>query len=393
MKYISFINGTIVFLISDKAINRLINICTKNNLLFVVKNQKNGYLFYIPFREKTRFISFLDKLLIDYKIIKEKGIPILYFKYKIRYWVLLFLSIILIVLWKFSLYIWCIEITGTTNHTREELLEYVSKILVPLGTKKSEIDCNRIEEELRQKYVDLGWIDCSVEGTKLKICVLETIPQDNKQLNTSPCNIIANKDSTVYEAIATNGYLLVEKGKNVKKGDVLITGIMPKYNDYGEETGTRYEAANGTIYGIVSYNYNNVIDLEQTIKYPIKEKTIYSICLGGLLLSKEDIENTFTEYRQFKIGKTYYLPIAICKKKVINYSEKHIHLTETEAKELANVNLQKYIEDLRKKSVVIMQNNVKIHIENGQCIAVGQILCKEQIGIAIPINCEDQGEE
>ena len=49
--------------------------------------------------------------------------------------------------------------------------------------------------------------------------------------------------------------------------------------------------------------------------------------------------------------------------------------------------------ELRKKGVEIIQNNVKIHIVNGRCIASGQIICKEQIGIAVPIDGESRGEE
>ena len=56
-------------------------------------------------------------------------------------------------------------------------------------------------------------------------------------------------------------------------------------------------------------------------------------------------------------------------------------------------NLQNYISELRKKGVEIIQNNVKIHIVNGRCIASGQIICKEQIGIAVPIDGESRGEE
>ena len=395
MKHFSYIKGSSIFEISGENRNRLINVCTKNDILLLVKYKLNKCLFYVHFKDKDRFLIYVKKLGLHYKLIKEKGLPILYYKYKVRYWVFVFLIGFALLLWKFSLYIWNIKVIGTSNYTSEQILKYVSTYEVPIGTKISEIDCTLLEKSLRQKYDNLGWINCYITGTQLTIEVLETIPPMEAKSNDSPCNIIAIKNATITDAIATSGYLLVEKGMEVSKGDTLITGILPIYNDYGEEQGTRFIAANGYVYGLVTYEYKDIINKNQVQKIATKNKTKYSISLGSIHLFDFDKgkTNIVTEYKQLKIGKAYYLPISLCKKEYTTYIEKTVCLSDQELKNQSMDNLQNYILELRKKGVEIIQNNVKIHIVNGRCIASGQIICKEQIGIAVPIDGESRGEE
>lgn len=391
----SVCKGKCIIEVSGNNINRLINICNVNNILYKLSYMNSCIQFCITYSDKDKFLEYIKKLDLNYKILKERGIPILYFKYKVRYWVLLFLVSTILLLYKFSLYIWKIEIVGTSKYTSEEILEYVCTRLSPIGTKKSTIDCNELEAKLREYYTDLGWINCSIDGTKLTVEVLETIPPNYVEDNKTACNIISTKNAVIYDTIVTNGYLVAEKGMEVKKGDVLITGIMPIYNDYGEEQGTRCCPANGNVFGIVSYDYEDTIDINETIQIPVKSKSRYSIEIGKLSFEfpNKQSDNTITEYKQLKIGKTYYLPITVCKRTNIKYKENVVHLTEENAKAMANDNLQKYMMELRKKGVEIIQNNVKIHIENDRCIAIGQIICIEKIGIAVPIDCEDQGED
>ena len=195
MKHFSYIKGSSIFEISGENRNRLINVCTKNDILLLVKYKLNKCLFYVHFKDKDRFLIYVKKLGLHYKLIKEKGLPILYYKYKVRYWVFVFLIGFALLLWKFSLYIWNIKVIGTSNYTSEQILKYVSTYEVPIGTKISEINCTLLEKSLRQKYDNLGWINCYITGTQLTIEVLETIPPMKAKINDSPCHIIAIKNA------------------------------------------------------------------------------------------------------------------------------------------------------------------------------------------------------
>lgn len=394
MKLFSLFGGYSVIKIDGNNINRLVNICSTKNIAYTIKNSDKACFIKVHYKDRHILFFYIQKLGMSYTIKKEKGIWFVLARYKIRYWILIFTIIVSMLVWKFSLYIWKIEVKGTNNYTKEQILNYVSTYEVPLGTKRKAIDCKKLERALRLKYNALGWINCYIEGTKLTVEVLETVPQTYATINEVPCNIVAAKDATVRDAIATSGYLLVENGMQVKKGDILITGVMPIYNDYGEKQGTQFLAANGSVYGNVKYDYKDTVFLEQTIEAPKEKKVKYSIFFGGIAINNSKRqENKLIEYKQLKIGKTYYLPIVFCKEKIMEYQANTIELSEEQAKKEATNHLQEYMYRLRKKGVEIIQNNVKIHIVNGRCIASGHFLCKEQIGIAVPIDCSSQGEE
>ena len=63
-----------------------------------------------------------------------------------------------------------------------------------------------------------------------------------------------------------------------------------------------------------------------------------------------------------------------------------------EAKEKAVDKLNIYIDNLKKKGVEILENNVTISIENDKCTAKGTIVTKELIGVPETLNITEQGD-
>ena len=55
--------------------------------------------------------------------------------------------------------------------------------------------------------------------------------------------------------------------------------------------------------------------------------------------------------------------------------------------------LNSYIDELNKKGVEILENNVKIEVSDDICEAKGTIVTKEQIGIPADITIINQGED
>ena len=77
----------------------------------------------------------------------------------------------------FSKYVWNISVVGNDSITKEELIKDVKDNFIALGTPKKSIDCNALEEELREKYTNIAWISCQVKCTNLIISIKETIPK------------------------------------------------------------------------------------------------------------------------------------------------------------------------------------------------------------------------
>ncbi|MDD6328681.1 MAG: sporulation protein YqfD [Eubacteriales bacterium] len=383
--------------VNGKLINRLINLCTRNDLIITCKNKtENSCDFIISSHDKDLFCEYITKLNMDYSVMKEYGICTWLKKYKTRLWIPFCLFFLLFSIWMFSKYVWNITIYGTNQYTAEQIKQYVMDEYVAIGTKKSEIDCSALEDALREHYDEIAWISCELSGTMLKIDVLETIPQNYNQASKSPSNLIASKDCIVSNIITTNGYQMVEQGMEVKKGDILITGVVPIYNEYDELIETNYTYASGEIYGIVSYDYSDCFALQSYEKTYTEEKRSYGIDLGNIQINlpskKYTNSDVTTEYKQLKIGNSFYLPVKLRTKIQKLYTTEALVLNEEEAMEKARKKLYYHISQMQKKGVEILENNVKIQISDGQCIATGTILVKEYICILVPIDNTLQGE-
>ena len=160
-------------------------------------------------------------------------------------------------------------------------MTYISDSLVPIGTKRAAISIAELEKTLRMQYDQIAWITCDVEGTRLVVRFVETVEKEEVTTFDTPCNIVAVKDGIVLDLLAKSGTKLVNPGDEVKKGDVLITGVVNIYNEYEELIETNYVAADGIVYAQTKYQYQQAFPLDYTQKRQgKKKKTGITIQLG-----------------------------------------------------------------------------------------------------------------
>lgn len=140
---------------------------------------------------------------------------------------------------------------------KEELDNYNIKVL---HFKKSYKKLNKIRNEILDKYPDkLDWMEFVTNGLVLSVRLEERIIT-NTNIDNKICNIIASKSGVISDIYVESGEIKVQINDYVKKGDILIQGII-NYNN--EEK--RYTCAKGNIYITNWYTVN--------VTYPIKEET------------------------------------------------------------------------------------------------------------------------
>jgi similar to stage IV sporulation protein len=277
-------------------------------------------------------------------------------------------------------------VEGTSIYSEEEIVTYISDSLVPIGTKRAAISIAELEKALRMQYDQIAWITCDVEGTRLVVRFVETVEKEEVTTFDTPCNIVAVKDGIVLDLLAKSGTKLVNPGDEVKKGDVLITGVVNIYNEYEELIETNYVAADGIVYAQTKYQYQQAFPLDYTQKRQgKKKKTGITIQLGNsvktlhqpkLVDGYEQVSTTHT----FHIGKAYYLPFSVTVTKYYQPIYETKTYTEEEARKKQEQLLQTYIADLKKKGVEILENNVTIECKDGECLASGILVVREIIG-------------
>ena len=95
------------------------------------------------------------------------------------------------------------------------------------------IDHEKIEKQIRKHYDGIGWVSVNKKGSRLLVNVRE-MTKDKIITKKKPADLVASDDGKVISIVTSAGTAKVRKGKKVKKGKVLISGIVPVVGDNDE---------------------------------------------------------------------------------------------------------------------------------------------------------------
>ena len=199
-------------------VERFLNICKHNNVEFSdVIRDKTGVFATISYKKWRQIEKLQDKCQVSCSIVTETGMYPFVKKYKKRIAFLISLLVCAGIIFYSSLFIWHIDVEGTSVYTEEEIVTYMSENLVPIGTRRADISIVDLEKALRMQYDKIAWITCEVTGTRLVVRFVETVEKEEIKTYDTPCNIVAVKDGMIVDLLAKSGTKLVRPGDEVKK--------------------------------------------------------------------------------------------------------------------------------------------------------------------------------
>ena len=268
------------------------------------------------------------------KINDKHGMPFVIKKYKKRKLFFILLFIVILAIYTLSRFVWNIEIKGIENINQEEIIKALEDDGLKVGTLKSKVDTNEIISKIRYQREDIAWIGINLDGTNAIVEIVEADKQPEIIDDDDYCNIVAQKDGKIEKISAQNGTLMVSKGQEVKKGDILIAGYME-----GKYTGKNYVNANGKVTAIVKYSQTEKIGKkeikrEKTENYENK----YSIKINNFkinlykTLSKYKNYDTIYTNKKLKLFSNFYLPIELIKTTNYEVIESEISYDKNTAK-------------------------------------------------------------
>nr|WP_249435626.1 sporulation protein YqfD [Paenibacillus sp. Marseille-Q4541] len=162
-----------------------------------------------------------------------------------------------ILLFTMSSLVWDVEVKGNVKMTEEEILAVARKEgLYPFQLSFRLPEQDKLAKDMVQQLPAASWIGVMREGTKVTIQVVEADEPEKKPL-MSPRHLISKTDAVITEIYAEQGRPVVQKDKRVKKGDILISGIL------GDEENTQNVVAKGEVKGLVWHEYNIEVPLVQ----------------------------------------------------------------------------------------------------------------------------------
>lgn len=320
-------------------IEKVINICKKNNIELINLDRKSNTIIYVGIRVKDfRDLSKIAKEnKCRMKIVKKSGMPFVVKRYRKRKYFFIALLVLWLLIIGLSKFIWNIEIIGEGDVYSERILNIVKEEGIEIGKLKKHVNLDKVINRIRLENDDISWVGIKMCGTNVKIEIIKTDVKPEVVKENEFCNIVAKKDAVIENINAQNGIPKVMQGDVVKKGDVLIDGVIE-----GKYTEPRKVHSIGEVKGKVWYKENVRVYYKQVKKIQTGNKEEkYAVKLNKIKinffkkLSKFEIYDKIRTDKKLKIFSNLYLPIQIEKDTFYELKEEEIEYTADEAKKQA----------------------------------------------------------
>ena len=354
----NYIIGYIRISIEGYYIERFINICGNEKItIWNLKRNKNVKLeLNIGIKDLKKVAKIAKQTKCKIKIIKKKGLPFLFNRYRKRKLFFVFLLVIIIGLGISSNFVWNIQIVEEDKERIENLYQDVVESGLEIGKMKSKINTKDIINKVRLKRSDIAWMGIELKGTNAIVKVVKATAKPEIVDDNEYCNIVSDKQGIIKKINAQNGTIAVKVGETVNVGTTLINGWME-----GKYTGIRYVHAKGEIQAKVWHTKNKKIlynATEKTETGNIENK--YQININNFeinlskRLSKFKIYDTIVLENKFKIFSDFYLPISLVKITNKEIKEEQKNYNAEQAKDLGIEQLQKELDnEIEDKSKVV----------------------------------------
>ena len=346
---LNYILGYVRITVEGYYIERFINICRNNKIIiWNLKRDKSVQLnLNIGIKDFKKIKKIAKKTKCKVKIIKKKGLPFLFNRYKKRKIFFGFLLLILVLIGISSNFIWNIEIKIENAEQLDNIYEDITSAGLETGKMKNKINTKEIINQIRLKRNDIAWMGIELKGTNAIVKLVKAESKPDIVDEEDYCNIVSDKVGVITKINAKNGTLAVNVGDTVNVGTVLINGWME-----GKYTGIRYVHAQGDIEAKVWYTKSTKILYNTTErsetgnienKYKIKFNN-FEINLSKRV-SKFKIYDTIDAEKKFKLFSDFYLPITLIK--TTNKEEKE-ETKNYDFEQAKNLGVQQLEEELNK---------------------------------------------
>ena len=396
LQVIRYLQGYLTIKVWGFSPERFMNLCSNHKIfLWNIRNHGDYYTMNIRLKNFYRLKGFTRKTGTRVVITGRYGLPFLSVRaWKRKIFLLGLFGSLCFWIWM-SGFIWAIEVNGNYYVTTDVFQDFLKENEIQTGMKKKNVDIEKLEEAIRTHFDIVTWTSAQIDGTRLLMQVKENdliIAEkgETKEAQVEAgVDLVADKDGTIVSIVTRTGVPKVSAGTQIKRGDILVEGGVPIYND--DSTVKRYDFCNADADIILRcvYSFEEQIAEKYEKKiYTGREREVPFFLIGTKKFKIQVPGNTYEnsdlieEKRQLKLFDNYYLPVYIGENLVREYKIEEKIYTKEEVKMLFEERLQKFIQTLQEKGVQIIEKNVTINKTSGVWKMKVDFLAEEKTGTA-----------
>lgn len=233
---------------------RALTLCAQNGITLWNNRLKEGKIECNILVKDFRLLrSVLRGNGVKVHILKKRGVPFILNRYRKRSGILVGAVLFFAIIQLMSGYIWIIDVEGNSKVSTAKILSACHSVGLDIGIRKDSFYPKLKREELMLKLDGVAWSSLNVEGSRLTVNVTE-IKESDKEKTYS--NLKAASDGIIEKMDITSGTSVVSVGQAVKKGDLLVSGIIETTDV------TRFVNSRGKVYAktkeeiVLSENYS-----------------------------------------------------------------------------------------------------------------------------------------
>lgn len=267
-----FINGYVVFKAGGGFSERFVNLCNIRGIrIYNIKISEKEIEAQIRRKDYKHLRKVAKDSGMKIRAISKHGLPFFVARNRKRIGLVYGFGFFVLFMSVMSMFIWSVETTGSDKLSDTEILKVVSECGVHKGTFRYTVKSRDVARDAINKLNGkVLWMSVNIKGSRAVVEVRDFIEKGEDMTYTDPCNIVADFDGLLLSVEVESGTKANYEGNGVKKGDLLISGML---EDRYERTHF-YEAR-----GVVTALHNNSLNLsrqkkEKTITY-FKSKSVH----------------------------------------------------------------------------------------------------------------------
>ena len=309
--------------------------------------QKGELTFSVGRKDAAQLREIIDKSGVVGYSLYRRGLPFLLYGYRRRIGFAAGAAIFLAAAYISTLFVWRVDVISDTELNKTEVVRNLSELGLSVGCFIPDCDFRAISSEYAERYGDCAWISVNPSGTVAEVELAEMIPRP-ASAEEAPCNIVAAYGGVIDSFVISSGKGYIAGGDLVKKGDILVSGVIEDIQGAVRLTGARAE-----VYAEVERAVTVSVPLAYSERMPTgaekRSRTLkilgaeFPIPFGssdpgeGWELSREEGSVTLPD------GKP--LPVTLCTEIWREYREVEMKRTEAEALALARRELARAVAD------------------------------------------------